>query len=803
MVKAVLTILLWTILYYLPIILRYGYLWIDFLVQNFPTRLYAFERLKHFELPLWDPYIMSGHPIAADLQHGIFFPLNWLIVPFMDSGNLDRSYYIMELQAIFSVFLAGTFMYSFLRYLRLARYSALFGTIIYTFSGFYVLHLGHINIIHSAMWLPLIFMFFAKGFHQRSWRLTFLASLFLGLSLLGGHPQIVMYSALLVGAYLTFVIFIGRDFSVLNIIGEFWRFIVFNLVGLAVASVQLIPFIEFYLQTNRFGQDVSQKLAYSLNPIYFLISIFMPHSFGGFKGPFAFNVELPFIWNQGEGNYWELTGYLGIIGIFLLTLSYFIKIKTHNNYFKFFKAAAVVSILLAFGNYLLPTQVFEMLPLFNLFRGTARFLFIYTFTGAVVIAFMFDYIYLHKKRSVAAKLVSIIENSKRRYYLLFTIFVLFSLAIVMASAENFLKQMISNYLIRIGFTIIYIFLTLFDSAILFIFLKNFKKILAIQKKRIVLGIVFFDLFLFGGLFNIMKLTPSDFFLGGAVKIFHNTQEVFRIASVDNQVRLLPLNSALIHKFFMIDGFQGLSLRRYNYFTKTLFGGYAYPALGIQDELNINRLSLLNVKYILSLRDLNNLNLEKVGKYNNLSHINYFSGDKLARYSSDIYVYKNKRYVGPAFISFAAIFKSSDDILKEIDRMDDVTSVIYLDNTDRQEISFAADDFNKTITSIHRPSVKLEIYKPEQIILKTSSDYDGLLFLSEIYYAGWKAKIDGVETKVLKANSTFRSVHLPRGEHVIVFYYPLPDSFKLGALVSLSSLLVIISSIILIFKKREI
>jgi len=55
----------------------------------------------------------------------------------------------------------------------------------------------------------------------------------------------------------------------------------------------------------------------------------------------------------------------------------------------------------------------------------------------------------------------------------------------------------------------------------------------------------------------------------------------------------------------------------------------------------------------------------------------------------------------------------------------------------------------------------------------------LLVLSDTYYPGWKAFVDGKRTKIYRADYTFRAIPLNAGTHQVEFVYD-PMSFKLGA-----------------------
>jgi hypothetical protein len=86
-------------------------------------------------------------------------------------------------------------------------------------------------------------------------------------------------------------------------------------------------------------------------------------------------------------------------------------------------------------------------------------------------------------------------------------------------------------------------------------------------------------------------------------------------------------------------------------------------------------------------------------------------------------------------------------------------------------------------------VQITEYRLNSITLDASLDADGFLVTSEIHYPGWKAYVDGGESRIYKANYVFRAVYLTPGSHTIVFKYE-PLSFKIGLCVSLLALLFI-------------
>ena len=57
-----------------------------------------------------------------------------------------------------------------------------------------------------------------------------------------------------------------------------------------------------------------------------------------------------------------------------------------------------------------------------------------------------------------------------------------------------------------------------------------------------------------------------------------------------------------------------------------------------------------------------------------------------------------------------------------------------------------------------------------------------LVLSDTYFPGWKAYVDGKKAKIYRANYAFRAIPLTAGAHEVEFVYD-PLSFKLGAAVT--------------------
>ena len=106
-------------------------------------------------------------------------------------------------------------------------------------------------------------------------------------------------------------------------------------------------------------------------------------------------------------------------------------------------------------------------------------------------------------------------------------------------------------------------------------------------------------------------------------------------------------------------------------------------------------------------------------------------------------------------------------------------VILADDATTQATGLVADRGGQgvaTITSYAAGAVKIH----------TSASADAWLVLSDTYYPGWVASVDGQPTSLLRGDVLFRVVPVPGGEHDVEFRFE-PASVKLGLLISLGAL----------------
>ncbi len=75
------------------------------------------------------------------------------------------------------------------------------------------------------------------------------------------------------------------------------------------------------------------------------------------------------------------------------------------------------------------------------------------------------------------------------------------------------------------------------------------------------------------------------------------------------------------------------------------------------------------------------------------------------------------------------------------------------------------------------------YEAERVNVWVNAQGEGLyLFLSDAWYPGWEATVDGQPAPIAQANGLFRAVRMPAGEHEVVFTYRC-RLFTVGAVIS--------------------
>lgn len=370
---ALLVLVLLALIFFWPVTFNQG--WVprgggDLVSFLWPTYSYAAQSLRAGRLPLWNPTLYSGAPFVADNQSGVFYPLN-LLMFFLAPGLPYRA---LEWLVVGHVILAGFNMYGLMRVLLAPTeahqpFAALLSAIAYMFSEVFIVHIGNLNIVAVAAWLPLACACLHLALTRFSFGWALGAGAVLGIAALAGHAQMTLMVFGAVGL-----------FGVWHIITPHWPvthhtlrgvglIALIFLVALGLSALTLLPALEMTQFTGRARLDYTAASEYSL-PWAGLAGLFSPLLFGrgaaDFWGPWA-RVEL---------------GYLGVLPLFLAGFAPF---KVWRGPALFFVALALFGLLVALGaNTPFHRWLYDFVPGFAQLRVPARFILLTDFGLAVL-----------------------------------------------------------------------------------------------------------------------------------------------------------------------------------------------------------------------------------------------------------------------------------------------------------------------------------------------------------------------------------------------------------------------------------
>jgi len=165
------------------------------------------------------------------------------------------------------------------------------------------------------------------------------------------------------------------------------------------------------------------------------------------------------------------------------------------------------------------------------------------------------------------------------------------------------------------------------------------------------------------------------------------------------------------------------------------------------------------------------------------------------HSGDVKVYENVEALPRAFVAPQAQIASNDDeaiAMMQSRDFDPATTVVLQGATIEPDHSSRAP----------RHSLKFTRYDPEFISIEVDTDSEGYLVLTDAWYPGWVATVDGEPVEVLRADVLFRAAPIQAGAHTVEFRYE-PMSFKIGLVISVTTIFaLIVTTVIGVLRKRR-
>ncbi len=357
----------------LPLLTGKLYVVGDLLYYHLPTRKFYAECLKRGVSPLWWPNVHCGYYLHGEGQVGMFHPLHWLLyrtLPLTTALNLE---------VVLSYPVAAAGMFALLRRRELPNVAAVFGAVLFAFSGFMVLRLGHVNMVAVMAHLPwLLWTIDVVLADDRARRVAWGRLLFVGVlasMMLLGHPQAVWLCAIISLFYAA--ILVAARPSVRRVV-ELTACVA---LGLLIGSVQWWPSWEMVATSHREGATTEFRSEYSLHPVNLL----------QYVAPYLFHTRVLHD-EVSDNNTHELALYAGAVVPVLViwALVRFRELRPWRTMLVGALALAALGLLLAFGKHLPPLHALVLrLPIAGLFRCPARYAVLAYFGLAIVSAVAF------------------------------------------------------------------------------------------------------------------------------------------------------------------------------------------------------------------------------------------------------------------------------------------------------------------------------------------------------------------------------------------------------------------------------
>ena len=787
-----------------------------------PPRFFWVESIKHCNFPLWDPYQFSGHPFFANPQHAILYPFNGLffLLPFDVAFNGI---------ILLHFFLGGFFTYLFVKDLkvnpstsqnkknllrvdpeqpistltsnkgggaveRVNSTGALISGLIFMLSGYLLSVHSLLTIFLSSIWTPLIMLFFRKAINAEGLKNKILTAIFITVSFLGGGIEIVYGNFFIL---LLMVIFSPmpnapfveddpRRYRFVRSVPIYWGRIkslfIVSILFLFLSAIQLFPFVELFHHSIRgSGMTYQEATTWSFAPKDILL-FFLPDAYGYF-------LDMKKYWVT---QCWFKTLYTGGLP-FLLSSFFFIFGRNR----KLFSILIFFSVFLSLGHYnpIYPF-VFKYIPFFNGIRYPVKFLYIFILVLSITAGLGFERLTEFSK-----------ECEHKGYKNLFIVFSLicgfFLLFLVLGHKEidHFLK------LKEIDFPQFnHLSVNLFHAKRFFFYLALFFLLIRVGDEvrwkgwAKILLIFFLTTDLLGNMGFYWKEKTADYFQKTRIsEIISSDKDPFRIFSTGKTIAMdtpilvadpSPMNVFkekhlpsfnLMFRLHDIWGIDVIRVKRTDDLYKVFIGTPSISAT--------NLINLYGIKYIISVTPIEgDPRFELI--YARIEGLKGKKEDLLNE--NTIKLYKIRSPFPRAWLVKDFRVLDSKTILSRITQKEFYPErEVFLEETPKWNAEATGgrrgtplrkkNDVGEPLSGLpQKVEILSETNNRLQLFAETTEN--SLLVLSDTYYPGWKAFVDGTPQKIYRANYAFRAVPLSAGTHRLEFVYD-PMSFKLGAIVT--------------------
>jgi hypothetical protein len=252
----------------IPLVTGRVFVWDDLGAFHLPVRHLYREALRAGDSVLWTPALFSGTYLFGEGQAGMAHPFHWMLYRWLPLGVAFN----IETASSYPIALAG--MWLLLRRC-VSGEAALFGAMLFAFSGFNLQHLGQMNAVAVAAHLPWILLAIDSLLASPARRVR--AAAFAGVAflfaseILLGYPQYVWLTLFASGFFVLWRLTNKLHASRLLLLG--WAVV----LGACIAAVQLLPTADVLRHSVRALTTPEFRMTFSLAPVN-LVQLWSPYA---------------------------------------------------------------------------------------------------------------------------------------------------------------------------------------------------------------------------------------------------------------------------------------------------------------------------------------------------------------------------------------------------------------------------------------------------------------------------------------------------------------------------------------------
>ena len=711
---------------------------------------------------LYNPYLFGGMPIYFRIP-----PKAVSIDTIL--GILGKFFNNTYLWYIFGA--CG--MFFLLRFMGLSQIPSFFGALGFVlYPHFQALWAeGHFMKFRAVMIIPWVCFSSIWFFRLPNVLSMSLFAIAWGVQIRTQHYQIVFYTALLIFSIgVIYLLQLIKENNIRKILYIKVLTVAGILIALGIASQPLFLAREYLPysargahtinlespqsnETKSDGVDFGYATNWSTHPAE-LSTWIIPHFFGGMSGVKYSGDSYPSLKGKTVPGYWgympftQSFEYMGPVILFLLVIGFVYYRK--NPYILGMAILGIFLILLSFGKYFesFYSLFFDYLPFFNKFRAPMMSVTITFFLILVIASFGLEFIFSRLEKNDSRNLVGVLGCFVGLGVFCWFLSLGFSFAhsndSFQAESYRIIKdirlELFQSDLIR------YFLLIGAISALIYTCLKG-------KISRYVLALSFIGLMAFD-LINIYYKKPIRY---SDVKKLEKKH--FQETEVDKYLQ----EDTDLFRIFPVGKYFGSN--QWSYYHQSIGGYSAVKMNGIQELITNNLYYPLKDKFPINLNIVSMMNVKYLISPNPLTHSSLILIPHISRTSSFVYRFENFLPRGH-FVSHVTVLPNPEDRLN------------YLNSNKFSPVEEAILEESIEILnkSSGQNSAQLEQFEPGYLKWSIQSKAKSLFVISESYYKpGWTAYLNDIEVQVFRANHIHMGVLIPEGDHLLTLEFK-PESF---------------------------